>query len=129
MPGEVIVRQWERSAEMFVVESGEVSVDMGGQIVARLGTGKCFGEMAVMTGDPRNATVRTVTHCKLLVINDGAMRTVLAATPQLAEAFSRLIADRLAAVAAGDTTAEAPVSSVEEMSVHILGRIRRFFSL
>jgi small-conductance mechanosensitive channel/CRP-like cAMP-binding protein len=128
--GETIVKRGDGSAEMFVIESGEVAVVVGDDVVARLGPGKFFGEMALMTGEPRNATVRAAGACKLLVIDDRAVRTLLEAQPQLAGHISRVIADRQAALEAGEAAAStrAP-ASVEERSSQLLGRIRKFFSL
>jgi CRP-like cAMP-binding protein len=98
--------------------------------VARLGPGKFFGELALMTGEPRNATVRAAGPCKLLVIDDRALRTLLEIEPQLAGHISRVIADRQAALEASEAAASRrPAPSLEERSSQLLGRIRRFFSL
>jgi small-conductance mechanosensitive channel/CRP-like cAMP-binding protein len=136
--GEAIVTKGETSAELFVVEEGEVEVVLGdardrgdgGAVVARLGAGKFFGEMALMTGEPRNATVRASVPCRLLALDDRAMRHELEAAPELAGHISRVIADRQAANAAESASAAASAAqSVEERSSQLLGRIRKFFSL
>jgi len=60
-PGEVIVRQGDESNELYVIEEGEVEVRVhrpGASMtvhLARLGAGKFFGEMALVTGDRRQA--------------------------------------------------------------------------
>jgi|SRR5579859_1692725 len=134
--GETIVKQGERSAELFVVESGEVVVQSDGVEVARLGPGKFFGEMALMTGEPRSATVVARGTCRLLVIDAASMRVVLESAPELAEAVSRVIVERQAGL--GEAEAEGAESrrraaagpaSTEERRSQLLGRIRRFFSL
>jgi small-conductance mechanosensitive channel/CRP-like cAMP-binding protein len=132
--GEPIVKQGERSAELFVVESGEVAVTHGATEVARLGPGKFFGEMALMTGEPRNATVRARGPCRLLVIDASSMRAVLESAPDLAVHISRVIAERQAALEEEDAAASIRggrdrVSSAEERSSLLLVRIRKFFSL
>jgi small-conductance mechanosensitive channel/CRP-like cAMP-binding protein len=132
--GEPIVRQGEQSAEMFVIESGEVAVarervpGAGQTEVARLGRGKFFGEMALMTGEPRAATVRALGPCTLLCIDQRAMRRVLEDAPGLAEHISRVIAERQAALADEDSNV-APETDREERTTQILGRIRKFFAL
>ena len=120
--GEPIVKQGDGSAEMFVLESGQVEVVVGEAVVARLGDGKFFGEMALMTGEKRNATVRAAGPCRLLVIDDRALRGVLETAPQLAEHISRVIADRQAALAASDASSQdgRPPVSVEERSSQLL---------
>ena len=96
--GEAIVKKGEASAEMFVVEGGEVSVAVDEVEIASLGPGKFFGEMALMTGEPRNATVRAAGACRLLVIDAPSMRSVLESAPDLAVHISRVIAERQAAL-------------------------------
>jgi small-conductance mechanosensitive channel/CRP-like cAMP-binding protein len=135
--GETIVKQGETSAEMFVVESGTVVVAIASAgtwevEVARLGHGQFFGEMALMTGEPRNASVRASGPCTLLVIDHRAFRSVLEDAPGLAEHISRTIAERhaeLEATQAASMRAELAPGSVEERSSLLLVRIRKFFSL
>jgi small-conductance mechanosensitive channel/CRP-like cAMP-binding protein len=122
--GEVIVRQGDGSAEMFVVETGEVVVvrertnGHGARPpaeveLARLGAGKFFGEMALTTGEPRAATVRASGPCTLLVIDHRALRGVLDAAPGLAEAISRVIAERQVALAEEGKAAPANANTEE----------------
>lgn len=129
--GEAVVKQGEKSAEMFVVEAGEVVVTLGDSELAHLGPGKFFGEMALMTGEPRNATVRARGACRLLVIDAPSMRGVLESAPELAVHVSRVISERQAALeeeTAAASQRHAPASA-EERSSQLLGRIRKFFSL
>jgi small-conductance mechanosensitive channel/CRP-like cAMP-binding protein len=133
-PGEVIVRQGDASAEMFVIESGEVVVrlERGGASdahLAHLGPGDFFGEMSLMTGEPRNATVRTASVSVLLVIDHAAFRAALQSAPDLAERVSRVIAERQAALAGQAAVGAPEESTVQERSSLLLDRIRRFFAL
>jgi small-conductance mechanosensitive channel len=129
--GEAIVKKGDASAEMFLVESGEVTVTIDDMELARLGPGKFFGEMALMTGEPRNATVRAAGACRLLVIDGSSMRPVLESAPDLAVHISRVIAERQAALEVESAAASMrrPPTSPEERSSQLLGRIRKFFSL
>lgn len=134
--GEPIVRQGERTAEMFIVQSGEVSVqrEEPGAVpieVARLGAGAFFGEMALMTGELRMATVRARSECSLIGIDQKAFKAVLESSPELAALISRAIAERQAAAeraTASSRESDHP-ENVEERSSLILNRIRKFFSL
>jgi small-conductance mechanosensitive channel/CRP-like cAMP-binding protein len=133
--GEQIVKQGERSAEMFIVQSGEVVVQREGSNgngpvdVARLGPGEFFGEMALMTGERRTATVRASSPCTLIGVDQHALKTVLETAPELAARISRAIAERQTAAETEKTTARADARRVEERSSQILGRIRKFFAL
>jgi small-conductance mechanosensitive channel len=135
-PGEVIVRQGDESSELYIIERGEVTVTVRRQNgeteldLARLGPGKFFGEMALVTGDKRQATVRAVSACELLAVGREAMQRILEKTPDLAERISAVLAERQAAL---DVRASASVgrehAETQERKDQLLGRIRKFFSL
>lgn len=135
--GESIVRQGDDSSEMFIVESGEVLVlhePTNGQHaeveLARLGPGKFFGEMALVAGERRTATVRARTPCTLIGIDQRALRPILGSAPEIAEHVSQVIAERQAMLAEHEAAAsKLPSASVQERSSLLLGRIRKFFAL
>ena len=131
--GELIVRQGETSGELFVVDEGEVTVvrqqGRAETELARLGKGKFFGEMALMTGEPRAATVKAAGPCTLLVLDRPELRALLEASPDVAEHISHVLAERQAALADAAASREPSPDSVQERSSLLLGRIRKFFSL
>ncbi len=99
--GEVVIRQGDPGAELFIVRRGEVAVtrEVPGDRpidVCRMGKGSFFGEMSLMTGAPRTATVRAVEECELLVVVKGAFRQFVESSPDLAERISRVMAERQA---------------------------------
>jgi putative ABC transport system ATP-binding protein len=55
--GETIIREGEAGEEFFLISDGEVDVVRSDHEVARLGRGDFFGEVALISGEPRNATV------------------------------------------------------------------------
>jgi small-conductance mechanosensitive channel/CRP-like cAMP-binding protein len=130
--GEAVVRQGENTTELYIVKTGEVVVrrertnGADEQDLARLGPGQFFGEMALMTGEPRNATVRAKGACALFVIEHASLAEVLEDAPELAEHISRVIAERQSEIEATDAIAP---TNVQERSSLLLGRIRRFFAL
>ncbi len=67
VPNELIVRKGERGDAVFFIASGAAEVILPGRRVP-LGTGEFFGEMALITGEPRQADVRAQTYCRLLVL-------------------------------------------------------------
>jgi CRP-like cAMP-binding protein len=96
--GEPIVRQGEAGQSMYVVLSGRARVvlEPSGQEVAVIESGGFFGEMSMLTGDPRTATVRAVGDVRLLEITADRFREVLLEQPGLIEHISAVVAERRA---------------------------------
>lgn len=70
--------------EAFVIVEGSASVVIGDRHVAELGAGRHFGELALLDGGPRTATVVALTPMTLLVINQRAFLSLLDDVPGLA---------------------------------------------
>ncbi len=132
-PGEVVVRKGDESTALFVIERGSLAVELlreGGSIaeIAQLGPGECFGEMGLLTGEVRSATVRAKTRCDLVVVERDAFHAVLAAHPEVVERLGGLLATRQAGITAAEAAAgsrQAP----EERSRRLISQIREFFKL
>jgi CRP-like cAMP-binding protein len=132
---EVIIRQSDTGEELFIVESGEVVVTVArpGEAaveVARLGPGSFFGEMALLTGAPRSATVRAARECEVLVLGKAPFAQMFEASPELAENISQVLARRQAGLTSklAEHAHEDPPHVVEH-STHLLKRIKEFFSM
>jgi CRP-like cAMP-binding protein len=89
--GETIISQGEPGDYYYVVTEGRAQVvleDPGGhseEELAQLGVGKGFGEEALVSGEPRNATVRALTRCQLMRLSSASFARLLKA-PLLPEA-------------------------------------------
>jgi CRP-like cAMP-binding protein len=68
-PGTVLIRQGQLGREAFVVASGVADVSVDGWTVARVGPGEPLGEVALMQGIRRSATVTALTHMNVLVMD------------------------------------------------------------
>lgn len=66
--GDVIVRQGEKALGFYLVVEGKVDVEKAGKIVATLGPGQFFGEMALLDEEPRTASVKAATRSRCLVV-------------------------------------------------------------
>lgn len=98
-PGEIIVREGDKSSSMFLVESGQLAVSIHGargdtRKLALLEPGEAFGEISLLTGEPRTATVRAVTEAVLVEITKASVGPILAANPTLVEALSAVMRER-----------------------------------
>src|SRR5438552_278773 len=75
--GTVLFREGDAGESFYIVVSGQVEVRAGGRVVAYFGPGECFGEMALLTGAPRSATVVVVLDCRLLTLDGSAFARLL----------------------------------------------------
>jgi putative peptide zinc metalloprotease protein len=88
--GQAIIRQGERGDRFYVVRSGAVSVERDGRLLARLGPGEAFGEIALLLDVPRTASVTSVEPTSLLSLEAHDFRDVLASYLGRAPELERL---------------------------------------
>ncbi|MGH2972472.1 MAG: cyclic nucleotide-binding domain-containing protein [Gaiellaceae bacterium] len=81
--GRTVAREGLIGHEFVVLADGIADVEQDGQIVNKLGPGDFFGEIALVTGEPRTATVTTRTPARLLVFSAPAFRALLARAPRV----------------------------------------------
>ncbi|MDM8563871.1 mechanosensitive ion channel family protein, partial [Candidatus Marithioploca araucensis] len=98
-PGEIVCRQGSPGDSLFFIMEGVVSVcvtknDGRNREVARLGVGNFFGEIAVLTGEMRTATVTTLTDSHLFEISKADFMPLIKAHPELAEMMSKVLGKR-----------------------------------
>ncbi len=137
--GEVLVKQGDTGDSLFLIQSGcvEVSVSAGeghrSMKVAELGVGSCFGEMSLLTGDPRSATVTATQETIVVVVKKKGMERVFRMNPALAEPLSELLEARLSDLHKASKESEDSIEGREDVKrsggTDILTRIRTFFGL
>ena len=132
--GERLVRQGDEGGSLFVLRSGEVRVERAEgsgerRELARLSAGSFFGEMGLLTGDPRTASVLAISEVEVVVVEKEAFTPLLQEDGLLVRALSEALEARsrerarVYAVAAP----ESPGSVTD--SGTFLVRIQRFFGL
>lgn len=84
-PGEVLSQRGQIGHEMLVIVDGTVRLEVDGKILTRLGPGDFFGEISLLDGKPRTATVITETPARLLTISHDAFDRLLDDVPGLAK--------------------------------------------
>jgi CPA1 family monovalent cation:H+ antiporter len=94
VPGDRLVRKGERGDSVFFISSGAVEVILPGDPVT-LGRGDIFGEMALLTGEPRRADVTAVTYSQLLVLHASDFRRFLGANPDVQATIQRIFDTRM----------------------------------
>ncbi|MFN2545221.1 MAG: ATP-binding cassette domain-containing protein [Actinomycetota bacterium] len=109
--GEVVVRQGDRGDSMYLVGSGELEVVVEDEGVPRhvglLHGGDHFGEVALLTGKPRNATVRTTMPSELYSLSRADFEELLRQQPQVRDTLTRVMTERSSALAAAAEAAGA----------------------
>src|SRR5712692_7570925 len=85
MPGEIVIREGDIGHELFLVSEGEVKVERSGAEVARLGPGEFFGELALMSGERRNATVIAADALETYVLGEAEFHAAIDASASFRE--------------------------------------------
>lgn len=93
--GTVIATEGEPGAGLFVIEKGEAEVTIGGKRVNKLKKGDFFGEMALLDGGPRTATVTATTDIELWALTEWVFRGLLVEHPTIALRTLEAMAARL----------------------------------
>ena len=93
VPNERIIRKGDRGDAVFFIVSGAVEVALPAGPV-RLGSGEFFGEMALLSGRPRQADITALSYCRLLVLRKADFEHFMTANPEAREAINRVAASR-----------------------------------
>src|SRR6266545_5592821 len=136
--GERLARQGEAGATFFIIRSGRVRIDvddildddLAAVTVNRLGPGDFFGEMSLLTGAPRGATVTAEEDTEALVVAQAAIAPLLKANPQLPERLGTVLSRRIEMNQAALASRRALDAPEEEISrPTLVRRIRQIFGL
>jgi NADH dehydrogenase len=97
---EVVFREGDKGDRLYVIVNGNVHIvrDHPGQsstFIAEFGPGDCFGEMALVSDQPRNATAKTASPVDVLTVDREAFHQLFAHLPPLRNLFQQLIAQRM----------------------------------
>lgn len=75
--GSIVFHEGDYGDALFVIAGGEVTATREGRVIGTLRESEYFGEMAVLTGETRSATIRTATDCLLLRIDQAEFQDIL----------------------------------------------------
>jgi CRP/FNR family transcriptional regulator, cyclic AMP receptor protein len=95
--GTALIRQGERGREFLVIVEGDVTVTKNGRKLCDLGAGNWVGEIALVTSQPRSASVVATSPVRLLVITDRGFQQLIRKTPSIATKVLASLGERLAA--------------------------------
>jgi len=90
-PGEVVVRQGDPGDALFVVASGTLRIVKGDKTLREIGRAAVFGEVALLDGAPRAATVEALTDAEVLRVPRSEFEALLDESPEIARAVIRML--------------------------------------
>jgi small-conductance mechanosensitive channel/CRP-like cAMP-binding protein len=128
--GEKIVRQGDAGRSMFIIHRGRVRVlESSGRELAVFEAGGYFGEMSMLTGQPRSATVEAAEECEVVELTAASLREVALANPEVVTRISAVVAERQADLDRQKAEAAAERPAVAEAHRSLLTRIQEFLRL
>jgi len=134
--GEAMTRQGAAAHWLYIITRGdaEVRVSVDGNLSERIATlhqGDFFGEMGMMTGEPRAATVIALSEVECYRVDKEAFHDIMHSRPEIAEDISEVLALRRVELDAvrEDLNEEAKRARLRQHQGDLLHRIRHFFKL
>jgi small-conductance mechanosensitive channel len=126
--GEKVVRQGEEGSSLFIVLEGGLEVLLDGRKVGELSGGEFFGEMSLLTGENRSATVVAAEEVRLIEVSKEELAPVIFSHPSILTGLSESLERRLEQIAAARRarTDEVEPSPPQEA---ILRKLMRFFGI
>ncbi len=129
-PDESIVRQGQKGHSMFVIHRGAVNVQVKengvSKTLRKLREGDFFGEMGLLTGQPRTATVIAEEETEVLEIDNLCLKPILEENPELVESLGKIIEERRVALDKIESETQKHLT-VDKTSV--FDSIKKFFGL
>ncbi|MGH9946183.1 MAG: cyclic nucleotide-binding domain-containing protein [Pyrinomonadaceae bacterium] len=129
-PGETIVRKGQEGRSMFVIIRGSVKIQIpdhsGQKTINQLAQNDFFGEMSLLTGEPRSANVVAENEVEILEIRKAALKPIFEDNPSLMTSVCEMIEERKLLLFPAEEVEDA-VAGTSRQS--ILQSIRRFFGI
>ncbi|MCC6807365.1 MAG: mechanosensitive ion channel [Deltaproteobacteria bacterium] len=134
--GDIVTRQGAKAHWLYILVEGRVRVILEGEdgskkYVAELVPGTCFGEMGLMTGEPRAATIEAISDIMCYRLDRESFLDILQSRPEVAEDLSKLLAQRRLELEAvqDDLAGEVSAKRRAQTEADLLDKIRDFFGL
>lgn len=129
-PGDAIVRQGDAGDSMFVIADGQARVvEASGRELAVFGEGKYIGEMSMLTGQPRSATVLAAGECRVIELTSTALREVVLDAPDVLDRITEVVAERRADLERQKAEAARVRFELDESKRTLMTRIQAFLRI
>ncbi|PID73918.1 MAG: hypothetical protein CSB33_01365 [Desulfobacterales bacterium] len=132
-PGEQVVRQGDSGNSLFIIAEGVVSVRIkfdartAEMEVARMGAGNFFGEMALLTGELRTASVYSLTETRLYEITKADIAPLIENAPRISRQLSDLLTKRKMATESHKYEGDDQDFDKNTIATQIFNKIQYFF--
>jgi len=93
-PGDVLAREGESGVGFFLIVDGTAAVTVAGKPRAKVGPGDFFGEISLLDGGPRTATVTAETPMRLIGITQWVFRRMVEQSPSVAMKMLKVMSSR-----------------------------------
>jgi small-conductance mechanosensitive channel len=134
--GELIVREGDPGSSFYVIEHGHVAVVIGrndgsaGRTIAEIGPGDFFGEMSLLAGEKRTATVVALDDVAVLEVSSAAFHQILVSNPAILEPICQLATHRGEQQREHRKAGQAmPVFAADPAAQRLMMRIKSFFRI
>ncbi len=135
--GEILVQQGDSGDSLFIISDGKVDVfvsDAAGRKthLAELLSGDYFGEMSLLTGEPRSASIIALQETQVIVVEKSGMAELLETETSIIEPLSAMLEKRVEDLSGRVKDGLPEEESLEQQpdrKEHLLGRIRDFFGI
>ncbi len=133
--GDTLVRQGERGESLFILIEGllevHVRTESGNKPVGHIGPGECFGEMSLLTGERRAATIQASVESIVYEVAKEPMSELMERRPELAATLATLLAERQLGteLALHDDENRNPETESANFAQQLVSRMREFFEL
>lgn len=134
-PGETVTKQGAVAHWLYIIVSGvaevRVNIEGGDKTVAKIQAPGFVGEMGLMTGEPRTATVVALTEVECYRLDKEGFNKIMVGRPEIAEEISRVLASRTVELQAvrEDLDVDSKRRALEAEKRRLVGTIQRFFGL
>ncbi|MGK7906329.1 MAG: cyclic nucleotide-binding domain-containing protein [Synechococcus sp.] len=115
--GQVLFEQGDMGDWLGMIASGEATVEVDNTTIANLDAGEVFGEMALLTGEPRSATVVAKSGMNIFRLDRPHFDKLIARSPHLASSLSRVLARRLQTTNTSRVRAEANLAAWRQQAI------------
>jgi len=131
--GSAVVKQGDSGDSLYIVQEGLLMATIGANgaatEVGRIRPGQFFGEMSLLTGAARSATVTPMVDSKVYEVDRDILAPILQDRPEIAALMSRVLAERQLANAPKLESPTQMVAERDSLAQQILGHITAFFRL